>query len=470
MCIRYRSGAGGGSGPIEFIQGSTTYFSIGANGVLTGSADLVMDPGKHVSGSITSTGSFGRGFIGERLKVGGDTTSTFPGGSDYSSSLAVVDINVETVSGGSLGEYQDKIPAINIVRNISNAEGQNGQGSIIDFFQDNASHRIYRSGRFERITTDVTNNSEDSEFRLHTSVDGTLTEQLYLGGNKISGSSVSTGSFGRLEIDGIVSASGYQGQIGSRYVHSQTSDSETWNIQHNLGHKYPVATIYDSSDRMILPESATASDSDNFVLTFNEAIQGTAILSIGGVGNNAGNNYIHTQSDSSTNWRVTHSLSQQYPNVTVFDENNEVILPETITATSENHADIVFSSGKSGYANFSIGSGIPKISSGNAGKFLKVRADGEGVEWVPTTANVSGSMSVSGSITPDADDTYDLGSSSKRWANLFTGDLQLSNEGSEGNEVDGTTGSWTIQEGEESLYLLNRKNGKKYRFKLEEIT
>ena len=221
---------------------------------------------------------------------------------------------------------------------------------------------------------------------------------------------------------------------------------------------------------MILPESATASDSDNFVLTFNEAIQGTAILSIGGVGNNAGNNYIHTQSDSSTNWRVTHSLSQQYPNVTVFDENNEVILPETITATSENHADIVFSSGKSGYANFSIGSGIPNISSGNAGKFLKVRADGEGVEWVPTTANVSGSMSVSGSITPDADDTYDLGSSSKRWANLFTGDLQLSNEGSEGNEVDGTTGKWTIQEGEDDLYLLNRKNGKKYRFKLQEIT
>ena len=39
-----------------------------------------------------------------------------------------------------------------------------------------------------------------------------------------------------------------------------------------------------------------------------------------------------------------------------------------------------------------------------------------------------------------------------------------------GNEIDGTKGSWTIQEGEDDLYLLNRKNGKKYRFKLEEIT
>ena len=284
----------------------------------------------------------------------------------------------------------------------------------------------------------------------------------------ISGSSTSTGSFGRVEAKRF--SGSYAGQMGSRFVHSQTSAGTTWTINHNLGHKYPVVTVYDSSDQMILPQNGVATDSDTFTLTFNESITGKAVVSIGGIGTNAGNNYIHTQSGASTNWRVTHSLSQRYPNVTVFDENNQVILPETITATSANHADIVFSTQKTGYANFSIGSGIPNISSGNAGKFLKVRADGEGVEWVPTTANVSGSMSVSGSILPNADNHHDLGSESKRWANLFTGDIELSNEGTEGNEVDGTTGKWTIQEGEESLYLLNRKNGKKYRFKLEEIT
>ena len=79
-------------------------------------------------------------------------------------------------------------------------------------------------------------------------------------------------------------------------------------------------------------------------------------------------------------------------------------------------------------------------------------------------------MSVSGSIIPDAHNSHDLGSDAKRWRNLYTGDIELSNEGTEGNEVDGTTGSWTIQEGEDDLYLLNRKNGKKYKFKLEEIT
>ena len=131
--------------------------------------------------------------------------------------------------------------------------------------------------------------------------------------------------------------------------------------------------------------------------------------------------------------------------------------------------DITFSSDQSGYANFSIGSGIPNISSENAGKFLKVRSGGQGVEWVSSTTDVSGSMSVSGSIIPNAHNSHDLGSDTKRWRNIYSADLQLSNENTEGNEVDGTTGSWTIQEGEDDLYLLNRKNGKKYRFKLEEI-
>ena len=86
-------------------------------------------------------------------------------------------------------------------------------------------------------------------------------------------------------------------------------------------------------------------------------------------------------------------------------------------------------------------------------------------------SDVSVSLSSVGeSIIPSTTDTYDLGSSSKVWANIYTGDLNLSNESkSEGNSVDGTKGNWTIQEGADDLYLLNNKSGKKYKFKLEEI-
>ena len=80
------------------------------------------------------------------------------------------------------------------------------------------------------------------------------------------------------------------------------------------------------------------------------------------------------------------------------------------------------------------------------------------------------SQEITGSLIPDTTDTYDLGSSSKVWANIYTGDLNLSNEAKEqGNDVDGTKGSWTIQEGNDDLFLINNNSGKKYKFKLEEI-
>ena len=85
--------------------------------------------------------------------------------------------------------------------------------------------------------------------------------------------------------------------------------------------------------------------------------------------------------------------------------------------------------------------------------------------------DVSVSLSAVGeSIIPATTDTYDLGSSSFVWANIYTGDLNLSNEAKEqGNSVDGTKGNWTIQEGADDLFIVNNKSGKKYKFKLEEI-
>jgi hypothetical protein len=83
---------------------------------------------------------------------------------------------------------------------------------------------------------------------------------------------------------------------------------------------------------------------------------------------------------------------------------------------------------------------------------------------------------------PRVNNTFDLGSASSGYRNIYTNDLNLSNmppegedmEGNaytrEGNEVDGTNGSWTIQEGADDLFLINRRNGKKYKFNLTEVT
>jgi hypothetical protein len=74
-----------------------------------------------------------------------------------------------------------------------------------------------------------------------------------------------------------------------------------------------------------------------------------------------------------------------------------------------------------------------------------------------------------GHFRPYVNNSYNLGTSSYRWANIYTYDLNLSNEGSK-NEVDGTWGDFTIQEGESDLFLINNRSGKKYKFNLTEVS
>jgi len=75
-----------------------------------------------------------------------------------------------------------------------------------------------------------------------------------------------------------------------------------------------------------------------------------------------------------------------------------------------------------------------------------------------------------GHLVPTADDSYDLGTGSLQWRNIYTGDLHLSNMTKDiGNIVDGSKGDWTIQEGSEDLFIVNNNSGKKYKFNLTEV-
>ncbi len=77
-------------------------------------------------------------------------------------------------------------------------------------------------------------------------------------------------------------------------------------------------------------------------------------------------------------------------------------------------------------------------------------------------------FNTSGHFVPGANNTYDLGDTTDRWRNIYTNDLNLSNEGSS-NDVDSTWGSYTIQEGHHDLFLINKRTGKKYKFNLTEV-
>lgn len=89
---------------------------------------------------------------------------------------------------------------------------------------------------------------------------------------------------------------------------------------------------------------------------------------------------------------------------------------------------------------------------------------------ITTGTITSGAITATGHILPGANDTYDLGASGNVWRNLYTGDLHLSNESkTEGNIVDGTKGNWTLQEGNNDIFIINNKSGEKFKIKLEKI-
>ena len=129
------------------------------------------------------------------------------------------------------------------------------------------------------------------------------------------------------------------------------------------------------------------------------------------------------------------------------------------------------------------------------------------VLWLDTSTTGSAALSEAGletylngnlgtAIIPDTNDAYDIGSAEYKIRDLYlssnslylgdahirsegqkviapeiqSGDIHLTNMDKEvGNAVDGTKGSYTIQEGVDALYLLNNITGKKYRFNLTEI-
>ena len=139
--------------------------------------------------------------------------------------------------------------------------------------------------------------------------------------------------------------------------------------------------------------------------------------------------------------------------------------------TSGNHAGIKVRNTNTGsHSRAEI-----RLEAENAASFATIFCDHVntnlrlGYNSTGTTVAIDGNADmVTGTIIPNTDNSKNLGSASFRWANIFTTDLKLSNEGSQ-NDVDSTWGNYTIQEGHEDLFLINHRTGKKFKFNLTEV-
>ena len=143
--------------------------------------------------------------------------------------------------------------------------------------------------------------------------------------------------------------------------------------------------------------------------------------------------------------------------------NVNVTIPDSIQKTYivENATSGAFS------VTFKTSSGTG-VTWGTTDKGTKVLYS-DGTNIVEGLSSVGG-VTATGHIVPGANDTYDLGAVGNVWRNIYTGDLHLSNKFKEkGNIVDGTKGNWTLQEGENDIFMINNISGEKFRLKLEKI-
>jgi hypothetical protein len=96
---------------------------------------------------------------------------------------------------------------------------------------------------------------------------------------------------------------------------------------------------------------------DPFTGSFTGSFKGDGSLLTGLTGGGK----IHTQTTSAATWTFTHNLNVQYPNVTVYNNSGQIVLPQTITATDVNTLVLEFGTPVAGYAVAGIG-GIIEVN------------------------------------------------------------------------------------------------------------
>jgi len=200
---------------------------------------------------------------------------------------------------------------------------------------------------------------------------------------------------GSLSVLGNISGSFSGLGVGQKYKHSQTVAATTWTVSHNFDYQYVNIDVYDGNDQIVIPTSITATDSNTVTLTFGSAVSGNAIISTGGqAADERGKNFIHTQSTPSVNWRVSHSIGDQYPSVTVYDDNDNVIIPQQINATDTTKMDIIFTEAVSGNVRLVIGGGIALGTITGSAQIVERLPSGT----VSSSAQIA--SDISGSFTP----------------------------------------------------------------------
>jgi hypothetical protein len=155
--------------------------------------------------------------------------------------------------------------------------------------------------------------------------------------------------------------SGVQQTISQgNFIFDQPNASSTWTFDHNAGSKYPIVTVYDNQDEVVIPNTITAIDENTISIGFDQPVAGTAVV---GYGLQVSGSTSFTEfSVPAVSWSFDHNLGSRFVNVQVFDDNFRQIIPDTLELTSDSSSLATFATASTGYMVATIG-GEPVVGS-----------------------------------------------------------------------------------------------------------
>jgi hypothetical protein len=196
---------------------------------------------------------------------------------------------------------------------------------------------------------------------------------------------------------------------GSYVFLDQTTPSTGWTFNHNLSQRYPIFQVFDFDGKVLLPKDIITIDANNALITFSSAQTGKVVASLG-----TGPAGVTQYFDAATTWTLAHNMGADYPIVTVWDMNRNIIFPQRIESINSNTVKVYFSQPMAGHLNVAKGGHIIQgsIGAGNvdfsgtqivsgSGQIVNLGFATTGSNYFKGNQTISGSLSLNNSQIGD---------------------------------------------------------------------
>jgi hypothetical protein len=203
---------------------------------------------------------------------------------------------------------------------------------------------------------------------------------------------------------------------GSDTVAASFSDTTQYSIVHNFGTENVIVSVYDQNKSYFLPSSITVTNSNQVDLTFNTAMTGYAVVAKAG--------HVVSGSVVAADWNGLYNIPAG-----LFSSSAQIVINESQISDLTHYTDsdvktklntegVISGSSQVNYTELqNIPSGL--VSGSSQVNYTELQNIPSGLVSGSSQITEMGTLTISGSILPQTNEAFDLGSAQNRWRDLY---------------------------------------------------